>query len=80
MQGRAMPAANRPRVAVRVVRADGGPESVIPMRGDVMLCGRTGDLAIADDPFVARGHFALGAQAGEDPVAAADVFHGEARP
>ncbi|MDP2272225.1 MAG: FHA domain-containing protein [Archangium sp.] len=48
-----MPAANRPRVAVRVVRADGGPESVIPMRGDVMLCGRSGDLAIADDPFVA---------------------------
>lgn len=48
-----MPAANRPRVAVRVVRADGGPESVIPMRGDVMLCGRTGDLSIVDDPFVA---------------------------
>ncbi|MCA2981120.1 MAG: FHA domain-containing protein [Myxococcaceae bacterium] len=45
--------ANRPRVAVRVVRADGGPESVIPMRGDVMLCGRTGDLPIPDDPFVA---------------------------
>jgi pSer/pThr/pTyr-binding forkhead associated (FHA) protein len=48
-----MSAANRPRVAVRVVRADGGPESVIPMRGEVMLCGRTGDLSIADDPFVA---------------------------
>lgn len=45
--------ANRPRVAVRVVRADGGPESVIPMRGDVMLCGRNGDLSLADDPFVA---------------------------
>ena len=44
MQVSVMPAANRPRVAVRVVRADGGPESVIPMRGDVMLCGRTGDL------------------------------------
>ncbi len=48
-----MPAANRPRVAIRVVRADGGPESVIPMRGDVMLCGRQGDLTIPDDPFVA---------------------------
>jgi hypothetical protein len=48
-----MPMANRPRVAVRVVRADGGPESVIPMRGDVMLCGRNGDLSIPDDPFVA---------------------------
>lgn len=45
--------ANRPRVAVRVVRADGGPESVIPMRGDVMLCGRNGDLSLVDDPFVA---------------------------
>ncbi len=48
-----MSSANRPRVAVRVVRADGGPESIIPMRGDIMLCGRIGDLAIADDPFVA---------------------------
>jgi len=38
---------------VRIVRADGGPESVIPMRGDTMLCGRTGDLVVADDPFVA---------------------------
>jgi hypothetical protein len=40
-------------VAVRIVRADGGPESVIPMRGDVMLAGRSGDLTVADDPFVA---------------------------
>ncbi len=48
-----MPAAIRPKVAVRVVRADGGPESVIPMRGDQMLCGRSGDLSIVDDPFVA---------------------------
>ena len=45
--------AMRPRVAVRIVRADGGPESVIPMRGDVLLCGRAGDIAIPDDPFVA---------------------------
>ena len=35
------------------MRADGGPESVIPMRSDVMLCGRNGDLSIPDDPFVA---------------------------
>lgn len=43
----------RPRVAVRVVRADGGPESVIPLHGDQLLCGRNGDLSIPDDPFVA---------------------------
>ncbi len=43
----------RPRVAVRIVRADGGAESVLPMRGEQMLCGRSGDLSIADDPFVA---------------------------
>lgn len=43
----------RPKVAIRVVRADGGPESVIPMHGEQMLCGRSGDLAIPDDPFVA---------------------------
>lgn len=54
-----MPAATRPRVAVRVVRADGGPESVIPMSSEVMLCGRTGDLAIADDPFVADAQMRL---------------------
>jgi pSer/pThr/pTyr-binding forkhead associated (FHA) protein len=54
-----MPAAARPKVAVRVVRADGGPESVIPMRGDVMLCGRNGDLSIADDPFVAETQMRL---------------------
>ena len=49
----------RPRVAVRVVRADGGPEAVIPMRGDVMLCGRVGDLTIPDDPFVAETQMRL---------------------
>lgn len=48
-----MSTAQRPRVAVRVVRADGGPESVIPLNGDQLLCGRTGDLSIPDDPFVA---------------------------
>lgn len=49
----------RPRVAVRVVRADGGPESVIPMRGEQMLCGRSGDLSIPDDPFVAETQMRL---------------------
>ncbi|MBX7113609.1 MAG: FHA domain-containing protein [Myxococcaceae bacterium] len=44
----------RPRVAIRVVRADGGPEALIPMRGDVLLAGRQGDLALPDDPFVAE--------------------------
>jgi pSer/pThr/pTyr-binding forkhead associated (FHA) protein len=49
----------RPRVAVRVVRADGGPESVIPMSGEVMLCGRSGDLSIPDDPFVGETQMRL---------------------
>lgn len=44
----------RPRVAIRVVRADGGPEALIPMRGDVLIAGRQGDLALPDDPFVAE--------------------------
>ena len=48
-----MPPAPRPRVAIRVVRADGGPEALIPMRGDVLLAGRQGDLSLPDDPFVA---------------------------
>jgi hypothetical protein len=48
-----MAAAQRPKVAVRVVRADGGPEALVPIRGDVLLAGRTGDLSLPDDPFVA---------------------------
>ncbi len=47
------PVALRPKVLVRVVRADGGPESVVPMTGDVLSCGRQGDIPLADDPFVA---------------------------
>lgn len=43
----------RPKVAIRVVRADGGPEALIPMRGDVLIAGRQGDLSLPDDPFVA---------------------------
>ncbi len=44
---------------MRIVRADGGPESVIPMRGDSMLCGRSGDLVVPDDPFVAETQMRL---------------------
>jgi pSer/pThr/pTyr-binding forkhead associated (FHA) protein len=44
---------NRPRVSIRMVRADGGPESVVAMRQDVLVCGRHGDLSLPDDPFVA---------------------------
>ena len=54
-----MPGAMRPKVAIRVVRADGGPESVIPMHGEQLLCGRSGDLAIPDDPFVAETQMRL---------------------
>lgn len=43
----------KPNVNIRVVRADGGPESVVQMRGDVLTCGRAGDIALNDDPFVA---------------------------
>lgn len=43
----------RPRVSVRVVRADGGPESVVPMQREMLLCGKQGDIGLPDDPFVA---------------------------
>jgi pSer/pThr/pTyr-binding forkhead associated (FHA) protein len=43
----------RPKVAMRVVRADGGPEVVVAMGGDELSCGRCGDIALDDDPFVA---------------------------
>ena len=36
----------RPRVAIRMVRADGGPESVVAMRKDVLVCGRQGDIPL----------------------------------
>lgn len=47
------PLALRPKVFVRVVRADGGPEAVVPMRGDVLAAGKTADVSLPDDPFVA---------------------------
>src|SRR5688500_16526925 len=45
--------APKPKVFFRVVRAVGGPEAVIAMRGDVMVCGKEGDIPLPDDPFVA---------------------------
>jgi pSer/pThr/pTyr-binding forkhead associated (FHA) protein len=45
--------AARPRVAIRVVRADGGPEIVVSMRGEELTCGTRGDIPLEDDPFVA---------------------------
>ena len=44
----------RPKLVLRVVRADGGPEMVAAMRGEVLHCGRTGELAFPDDPFVSQ--------------------------
>jgi len=43
----------RPKVTVRVVRADGGPESLVAMRADALTCGKLGDISLPDDPFVA---------------------------
>lgn len=43
----------RPKVAIRVVRADGGPEVVVAMGGDELSCGKRGDIALDEDPFVA---------------------------
>ena len=72
------PSGARPRVLLRVVRADGGPESVIPMRGEVMTAGTTGDLPLPDDPFVApvqmRFFFSGGRLAVEDAAGGNGVF------
>jgi hypothetical protein len=51
-----MAAANllpRPKVSFRVVRADGGPETVVAMQHDALTCGKQGDIPLPDDPFVA---------------------------
>ncbi|MHB8876648.1 MAG: FHA domain-containing protein [Myxococcaceae bacterium] len=53
VMGAARPAA-RPKVALRIVRADGGPEALVPMKGEVLTCGRRGDIPLPDDPFVAE--------------------------
>jgi len=46
--------APRPQVSIRVVRADGGPESVVRMSRDTLTCGQhaQADLRLPDDPFV----------------------------
>jgi pSer/pThr/pTyr-binding forkhead associated (FHA) protein len=68
----------RPRVALRVVRADGGPEAQIPMTGDQLLCGRRGEVALSEDPFVAekqaRFFFTAGRLAVEDVGGGNGVF------
>lgn len=46
-------APTRPRVAIRIVRADGGPEAFVTMSGDTLSCGSEGELRLDDDPFVA---------------------------
>ncbi len=44
--------ATRPKIGFRVVRADGGPEVSVPMRGELFTCGKKADLSLGDDPFV----------------------------
>ncbi len=71
-------AAARPKVAIRVVRADGGPESVVAMGGNELSCGRRGDIALNEDPFVAetqaRFFFSGGRLAVEDVGGGNGVF------
>ena len=68
----------RPKVAIRVVRADGGPEAVVAMRGEQLTCGTAGDVRLADDPFVAptqaRFFLAEGKLVVEDVAGANGVF------
>jgi pSer/pThr/pTyr-binding forkhead associated (FHA) protein len=37
-----------------MVRADGGPEAVVPMTRDSITCGKKADVSLPDDPFVAE--------------------------
>jgi pSer/pThr/pTyr-binding forkhead associated (FHA) protein len=70
--------APRPQVSIRVVRADGGPESVVRMTRDALTCGQQGDLKLPDDPFVmpeqARFFFSGVRLAVEDVGGANGVF------
>ena len=70
--------AARPQVALRVVRADGGPESVVRMTRDTLTCGPQGDLPLVDDPFImpvqARFFFSGGRLAVEDVGGANGIF------
>ena len=72
------PRGSRPRVVLRVVRADGGAESVVPMRGDVLTAGSAGDLRLAEDPYVApvqvRFFYSGGRLAVEDAGGGNGVF------
>ncbi|AGC46037.1 FHA domain-containing protein [Myxococcus stipitatus DSM 14675] len=43
---------SRPQVSIRVVRADGGPESVVRMLRDTLTCGQQGEIPLPDDPFI----------------------------
>lgn len=70
--------APRPQVSLRVVRADGGPESVVRMQRDTLTCGAQADLSLPDDPFVmpqqARFFFSGVRLAVEDVGGANGVF------
>lgn len=70
--------ATRPQVTVRIVRADGGPEAQVAMRGEQLVCGRRGEVQLADDPFVAdlqaRFFFSAGRLAVEDVGGGNGVF------
>jgi pSer/pThr/pTyr-binding forkhead associated (FHA) protein len=44
----------RPKVGFRVVPAEGGPENVVPMKGEALTCGKKGDIPLPQDPFVAE--------------------------
>jgi hypothetical protein len=74
----AQKASARPKVAIRVVRADGGPELVVPMGRDELSCGRRGEIALEEDPFVAqtqaRFFFSAGRLAVEDVGGGNGVF------
>ncbi len=43
----------KPRVSLRVVRADGGQEASTVMTDGTVTCGQEGNLALPDDPFLA---------------------------
>jgi pSer/pThr/pTyr-binding forkhead associated (FHA) protein len=66
------------RVGLRIVRADGGPEVLVAMHGEQLVCGRRGDVQLGDDPFVAelqaRFFFASGRLAVEDVGGGNGVF------
>ena len=70
--------ASKPRVSIRVVRADGGPEIVVAMGRQELTCGTRGDIPLEDDPFVAatqaRFFFSGGRLAVEDVGGGNGIF------